>query len=80
MPRENLTKLQLYLKANNLTQTDLYNLIDAEYDKPVGMDRISKFSSGGDVMMSTILKMCVVLGCTPNDIINYEDYTETEEV
>lgn len=79
MPEQNLTKLQQYLKAYNLTQTDLYNLCADKYQKPIGADRISRLCNGSDCMLSTLIKICNALECTLDDIIDVKAYASIEE-
>lgn len=79
MPEQNLTKIQQYLKSYNLTQTDLYNLCADKFEKPIGADRISRFCNGGDCMLSTLIKFCIALECTLNDIVDVKEYAGVTE-
>ena len=63
-----------------MSQKDLYNAIDEKCITPIGYDRISKIVNGKicNYSMFTLLKFCIALDCTPNDIIDKETFIEKE--
>lgn len=74
------TKLLQYLRSINLEQKDLFELTKTEFTEPVGMDRISNFINGKrDLYVTGLLKLCKVLQCSPNDILNWEDFVNGKQ-
>lgn len=69
------TKLENILIQKNLSQTDLYEMIGTAGFKKIGKDRINRYVTGVTLnyKMNVLVILCTVLGCTPNDIVEYED-------
>lgn len=75
-----MTKIKQLLSEKSMSQKDLYNAIDEKCITPIGYDRISKIVNGKicNYSMFTLLKFCIALDCTPNDIIDKETFIEKE--
>ena len=73
---EKETKLKSILKEKRMSQTELYNRIKEECIVGIGLDVISKIYSGkkSNYHIDTLLKICVALNVTPNDIIEKENF------
>lgn len=65
------TKIRAILRKQGLSQTELYDLIASFEDRPIGMDRISKFVNGHqkNIQLNTAKAFAKALGVTLNDII-----------
>ena len=74
------TKLKKILKNRNLSQTDLYELIKSNCKTYLGKDVISKIVNGKkeNYEIHTLLKICVALNVTPNDVIEKNDFINTQ--
>jgi len=74
------TKLKRYLIDKNISQTELYNRINEQCKEGIGMDVISRVCCGvkKNYHIYTLLKICVALDCTPNDIIEKEEFIEKQ--
>lgn len=72
------TKLKKYLRENNISQTELFNKIKEKCIFPLGNDVISKIVSGkkNNYEVNTLLKICIALNLTPNDIIEKDLFVE----
>jgi DNA-binding Xre family transcriptional regulator len=75
-----MTKIKQLLSDKSMSQKDLYNAIDERCITPIGYDRISKIVNGKicNYSMFTLLKFCIALDCTPNDVIDKETFIEKE--
>ena len=75
-----MTKIKQLLSDKSMSQKDLYNAIDERCITPIGYDRISKIVNGKicNYSMFTLLKFCIALDCTPNDIIDKETFIKKE--
>lgn len=75
-----MTKLKILLEDRNITQRKLYELIADRCNTPIGYDRISNIVNGkiNNVSVYTLLKICIALDVTPNDIIEREPFIESE--
>jgi DNA-binding Xre family transcriptional regulator len=74
------TKLKKILDKKNMTQTDLYHKIKSTCKSYLGRDVISKIVTGKkqNYEMFTLLKICVALNVTPNEIIEKNDFIDTQ--
>jgi DNA-binding Xre family transcriptional regulator len=74
------TKLKKHLIENGITQTELYNRINEQCIEGLGMDVISRICCGvkKNYHIYTLLKICVALDCTPNDIIEKEKFIDKQ--
>ena len=75
-----MTKIQKILKDKNMSQTDLYEKIKLNCNTFLGRDVISKIVRGKkqNFEIFTLLKICVALNVTPNDIIEKDDFIRTQ--
>ncbi len=75
-----MTKLKKIIIENNISQKQLYNLISEKCHTPIGYDRISKIVNGKitNYSLFTLLKFCIALDCTPNDIIDREPFLKED--
>lgn len=75
-----MTKIKQILADRSMSQKDLYNAIDDKCNTPIGYDRISKIVNGKicNYSIFTLLKFCIALDCTPNDIIDKETFIKKE--
>lgn len=58
------------MKKNNVSQ---YKLIKNDID-PKTIDSIKK---NGNITLLTVEKLCKIIGCTPNDIVEFIDNEES---
>jgi DNA-binding Xre family transcriptional regulator len=72
------TKLKKYLRENDISQTELFNKIQEKCIFSLGSDVISKIVSGkkNNYEINTLLKICIALNLTPNDIIEKDLFIE----
>jgi DNA-binding Xre family transcriptional regulator len=76
----NQTKLKKILIEKNISQTELYERIKSSCNSFLGKDVISKIVSGKkqNYELFTLLKICVALNVTPNDLIEKEEFVNTQ--
>jgi DNA-binding Xre family transcriptional regulator len=74
------TKLKRILIKKNMSQTDLYDKIKSDCKSYLGKDVISKIVNGKkqNYEIYTLLKICVALNVTPNEIIEKNHFVETQ--
>lgn len=74
------TKIKQILEKRNITQGELYEKIKASCNSYLGRDVISKIVNGKkkNYEIYTLLKICVALNVTPNEIIEKDDFIETQ--
>tara|TARA_B100001059_G_C17596724_1_gene457435 strand:+ start:328 stop:570 length:243 start_codon:yes stop_codon:yes gene_type:complete len=74
------TKLKLILEKRNMTQSELYNLIQDNCKTYLGKDVISRIVNGKkqNYEIYTLLKICMALNVTPNQIIEKESFLNTQ--
>ena len=74
------TKLKKYLRENNISQTELCNSIKLMCKSSLGNDVISKIVNGQKLNyhIDTLLKICVALNLTPNDIIEKDIFIQKQ--
>lgn len=70
------SKLYMILRKRGISQMGLHNLIKDRCKTGLGNDVISRIVSGKktNYELYTLLKICVALNCTPNDIIEKQDF------
>lgn len=70
-------KLQKLLEKKNISQTELSYMIGSSFKTGLGKDAINRIIKGKkqNYHIFTLLKICYVLDCTPNDIIEREQFT-----
>lgn len=75
-----MTKLHKILKEKNMSQGDLYEAIKVNCRSYLGRDVISKIVRGKkqNFEIFTLLKICVALNVTPNDLIEKDDFIQTQ--
>jgi DNA-binding Xre family transcriptional regulator len=75
-----MTKLRKILKEKNMSQGDLYDKIKLTCQRHLGRDVISKIVTGKkqNFEIYTLLKICVALNVTPNDLIEKDDFIDTQ--
>jgi DNA-binding Xre family transcriptional regulator len=67
------TKLEALLFEKDMLQKELFFLINDTYpEQPISMDSLNRYITGSrtNVQLSTIRRICNVLQCTPNEIID----------
>lgn len=74
------TKLKQLLRKRGISQTGLHNLIKDKCNSYLGQDVISRIVNGKktNYEIHTLLKICVALDCTPNDIIEKERFINAQ--
>jgi len=74
------TKIKKILEKRNMTQTDLFNSIKSNCNNYLGKDVISKIVNGKkeNYEIFTLLKICVALNVTPNEIIEKNEFIDTQ--
>ena len=74
------TKIKKILEKRNMTQTDLFNDIKSNCNHYLGKDVISKIVNGKkeNYEIFTLLKICVALNVTPNEIIEKNQFIDTQ--
>ncbi len=74
------TKLKIILENKGLSQTDLYNKIKSQCISYLGKDVISKIVNGkkNNYEIYTLLKICLALNVSPNDIIEKNNFIKTQ--
>ena len=75
-----MTKIKKILSDRSMSQKDLYKAIEDKCITPMGYDRISKIVNGKicNYSMFTLLKLCLALDCTPNEIVDKETFVNIE--
>ena len=70
------TKLYKILRKRGISQMGLHNLIKDRCNCYLGNDVISRIVNGKktNYEIHTLLKICIALDCTPNEIIEKEDF------
>jgi len=78
MPKQ--TKLKLLLEKRNMTQSELYNIIKDNCKSYLGKDVISRIVNGKkqNYEIYTLLKICMALNVTPNQIIEKDSFVDTQ--
>lgn len=71
-----MTKLQLLLNEKGLKQKDLVARVNETYEIGLTKVAVNKMCRGvkTNLHTNTILKICHVLDCTPNDIIEKDAF------
>ncbi len=74
------TKLKLLLEKRNMTQSELYNIIKENCKSYLGKDVISRIVNGKkqNYEIYTLLKICMALNVTPNQIIEKDTFVDTQ--
>jgi len=74
------TKLKQLLVKRNITQSELYEIIKERCKSYLGKDVISRIVNGKkqNYEIYTLLKICMALDITPNQIIEKDDFIETQ--
>ena len=70
------TKLYKILRKRGISQMGLHNLIKDRCKTHLGNDVISRIVNGKktNYELHTLLKICIALNCTPNDVIEKEEF------
>lgn len=74
------TKIKKILIAKNISQTQLFEKIKLVSKCHLGKDVISKIVNGKkqNYELFTLLKICLALNVSPNEIIEKEDFINTQ--
>ena len=74
------TKLKILLKKRNMTQSELYNIIKDNCKSYLGKDVISRIVNGKkqNYEIYTLLKICMALNVTPNQIIEKDSFINSQ--
>ena len=77
---EQQTKLKQILIKKNMSQSDLFHLIKDNCKTYLGKDVISRIVNGKktNYEIFTLLKICMALNVTPNQIIEKDDFLKTQ--
>ena len=75
-----MSKLKSILEKKEISQSDLYFKIKSLCKTPIGRDVISNIVNGKkeNYHIHTLLKICLALNCTPNDIIEKNTFLENQ--
>ena len=74
------TKLKSMMEKRNINRKQLINSINKEFPNlPISPDAISRIANGQrkNYQISTLLRLCKCLNCTPNDLLEYEHLIQT---
>jgi len=74
------TKLKQILDKRNISQVQLFELIKEKSITYIGKDVISNIVNGkkNNYEIYTLLKICVALNITPNELIDKDDFINTQ--
>lgn len=74
------TKIKKILIEKNISQTQLFNKIKLVSKGHIGKDVISKIVNGKkqNYEVFTLLKICIALNVSPNDIIEKDEFVNTQ--
>ena len=74
------TKIKALLQQKRMTQSDLFYAIKDKCKSHLGKDVISRIVNGKkqNYEIHTLLKICLALNCTPNQIIEKDNFIETQ--
>jgi DNA-binding Xre family transcriptional regulator len=74
------TKLKQILEKRNMTQSELFYIIKDNCKSYLGKDVISRIVNGKkqNYEIYTLLKICMALNVTPNQIIEKENFVKTQ--
>lgn len=80
MNDEKPTKLKLILEKRKISQSELYDRIKSSCKSYLGKDVISMIVNGKkkNYEIYTLLKLCVALNVTPNEIIEKDEFIDTQ--
>ena len=75
-----MNKLKAILIEKGISQEELHRLIIDKCKTPIGKDRISMIVNGkvNNYSVFTLLKICMALNVTPNDIVDKETFLKEE--
>lgn len=74
------TKIKQILIKKNISQSELFNRIKSTCKSYLGKDVISRIVNGKKVNyeIHTLLKICLALDCTPNELIEKDDFIKEQ--
>ena len=74
------TKLKQILEKKKMTQSELFYIIKDNCKSYLGKDVISRIVNGKkqNYEIYTLLKICMALNVTPNQIIEKENFVKTQ--
>jgi DNA-binding Xre family transcriptional regulator len=74
------TKLKLILEKKNISQSELFDKIKSSCNSYLGKDVISMIVNGKkkNYEIYTLLKICVALNVTPNELIEKDEFINTQ--
>lgn len=74
------TKLKLILDKRNISQSQLHDKIKSSCKSYLGKDVISMIVNGKkkNYEIYTLMKICVALNVTPNELIEKDEFIETQ--
>ena len=70
---------QLKYATDGYTLEDICEIINGKFKDGMLFQNLHKYCNGQDMYVSTLLKLCFALQCTPNDLIDYEHLLKTDE-
>jgi len=75
-----MTKLKEILIEKGISQAELHRRIIQNCKTPIGKDRISMIVNGrvNNYSLFTLLKICMALDITPNDVVDKELFLKEE--
>ena len=76
----NQTKLKQLLEKRNMTQSELYEIIKDNCKSYLGKDVISRIVNGKkqNYEIYTLLKICMALNVTPNQLIEKDNFINSQ--
>jgi len=74
------TKLKQILEKRKMSQSDLFHIIKDNCNSYLGKDVISRIVNGKkqNYEIFTLLKICMALNVTPNQVIEKDSFIETQ--
>ena len=71
-----ITKLRILLEEKGMTQKEVCETLDRTFETGISREMLSLIVQGKrtNVHTDTIMKLCQVLDCTPNDIMEREEF------
>jgi DNA-binding Xre family transcriptional regulator len=76
------TKIKKLLIKKEMSQSDLFHAIKNNCKGYLGKDVISRIVNGKkqNYELFTLLKICLALNCTPNDIVEKDEFIKQQVI
>jgi transcriptional regulator with XRE-family HTH domain len=71
-----MTRLAEYLEKKNITQTELYHLVNQKCKHPITKNMINRIVNGkqANYHIFTLIKIALVLKCSLNQLVDIKQY------